>query len=206
MIRLLIVDDHAVLRESVARALAAEPDMTVTADCGTVEEALAVLDRDPIDVVILDYDLGSCRGTEFAAAARVAGFAGRILVLTAGLSDAVARSLLRGGAAGIIPKEKPLSAVIDAVRAVASGVTLVENRYLPQLLEPASRDEESFNERQRQILRQVVSGRTNKQIAKELGTSEPAVKGALRKLFARTGTQTRAQLVRVVLESYRDLM
>src|ERR1041384_7932976 len=97
MIRTLLVDDHALFRESVSRVLAAEPDLAVE-HCASIREALQILSQQPIDLVLLDHDLGSERASQFLPAARQIGFEGRVLVVTAWVSDNEARRLMRQGA------------------------------------------------------------------------------------------------------------
>jgi DNA-binding NarL/FixJ family response regulator len=93
-VRTLLVDDHAIFGECVARALSAEPDLEVSY-CATIADALKILQQQPIDVVLLDHDLGAERASQFLPAARQLGFAGRVLIVTAWVSDTEARRLLR---------------------------------------------------------------------------------------------------------------
>src|SRR5512140_1717795 len=103
-IRVLIVDDQTVFRDSLARALATEPGVEVTGKCASVSEALDIL-RDRIaDVVLLDYDLGLERGTQFLPQARAAGFSGTVVVLTAGINSQAAADLVRQGVAAMCLK------------------------------------------------------------------------------------------------------
>src|ERR1700720_1392589 len=86
-VSILILDDHALFRESVARLLATEPGFEVTAHCGSIDEALKTLRQSPIDIVLLDFDLGEQDGTEFMRLAKQQGFSGRVLVVTAGVEE-----------------------------------------------------------------------------------------------------------------------
>src|SRR3989442_8745831 len=119
-IRALLVDDHALFRESVARALGAGPEFEV-APCATIREALQMLTQTPFDIVLLDHDLGSERASQFLPAARLAGFAGRVLVVTAGVSDTEALGLIRQGVCEIFFTESPLSSRPDHITSVSSG-------------------------------------------------------------------------------------
>jgi two-component system nitrate/nitrite response regulator NarL len=206
-ITILIVDDHAVFRESVARALSAEPDLEVT-HCATIGEALQLLGQQPIDVVLLDHDLGVERASQFLPAARELGFAGRVLIVTAWVSDTEARRLLRQGASGIFVKENPLNVLAESIRAVQAGKTWLDPRYSNLAGEEsnASQPESGprFNERQRKVLRFVLEVLSNKEIAWRLQSSESYVKAILQSLFERTGVRTRGQLVRVAMEHYED--
>ena len=104
-IRILFLDDHALFREGLSRLLEGEPDLEMAACCASVEEAAEVLRRKPIDLVLLDYDLGKGRrGFGFIAQARQGGYKGRILIVTAGMSDAESVQALDLGVCGIFPK------------------------------------------------------------------------------------------------------
>src|SRR6185369_5741882 len=127
-IRTLLVDDHALFRESVSKVLGADPDLAVC-HCATLGEALQILRQQPIDVVLLDHDLGNERASQFLPAARQAGFEGRVLVVTAWVSDTEARRLMRQGVAGIFLKQAPLHELLAALRTVAAGGTWFDRSF-----------------------------------------------------------------------------
>lgn len=204
-IRALIVDDHALFRESVARVLGAEPDLEIS-HCGTIRDALNLLQQRSFDLVLLDHDLGGERAFHFLPAARDIGFTGRVFIVTAWVSNTEARRLLRQGVAGIFSKQSPLSALADSIRKVAAGQTCLDTPYEAlageQNAAPPSGSGPDFNDRQRRVLRFVLEGLSNKEIAWRLQISESYVKAILQGLFERTGVRTRGQLVRVALEEY----
>jgi two-component system, NarL family, nitrate/nitrite response regulator NarL len=206
-VRTLLVDDHALFRESVTRALAATPDLDAR-HCATIREALRIIVETPVDIVLLDHDLGSERASQFLPAAKQAGYAGRVLIVTAWISDTEARRLLRQGVAGIFVKEGSLDALTEAIRTVVGGGTWLDRRY-SRLNEPETDDDGEalyprFNERQRKVLRFLLEGLSNKEIAAQLQISESYVKAILQGLFEKTGVRTRGQLVRLALEQYQD--
>lgn len=205
--RILIVDDHHVFRASVAQALAVEGDLEVAGHCGAVSEAVEILAREPVDVVLLDYDLVLERGSRFFAAAQQAGFPGRVLIVSAWLSDAEARHLIRLGAAGIFLKRGSLAELAEAVRTVARGGSWLDQHYLRLAAETdgqaGQRDSlGQLSGRERVVLRCLLEGLSNKEIGSQLGITEGAVKALLQRLFHKTGAGTRSQLVRVALEQY----
>ena len=204
-IRALLVDDHALFRESVSRALAAEPDIVVE-HCASIREALTLLAERHFDLVLLDHDLGSERASQFLPAARQNGFEGRVLVVTAWVSDTEARRLLRQGVAGIFLKESPFDQLCASIRTVAAGGKLPERPFADaDTAHPATAESATaLTERQRKVLRFVLEGLSNKQIAWRLQISESYVKSIMQTLFQKTGVRTRGQLVRVAFEQFED--
>jgi two-component system, NarL family, nitrate/nitrite response regulator NarL len=203
-IRTLIVDDHALFRESVARVLGAESDLEIS-HCATIQDALSFLERESFDLVLLDHDLGSERAFQFLPAAAQAGFKGQVLIVTAWVSNTEARRLVRQGVAGIFSKQSPLSALANSMRKVAAGQTCFDTPYETLAGEGRSKNSgPEFNDRQRSVLRFVLEGLSNKEIAWKLQISESYVKAILQGLFEKTGVRTRGQLVRVALEQYED--
>lgn len=197
----LLVDDHATFAEAVTRTLNTEPDLEVSY-CTTLGAALEALQRQPRDIVMLDHDLGAERASQFLPAARQRGFAGRVLIVTAWVSDTEAKRLLRQGVAGIFVKDDSLGALAESIRAIHGGEPWLDKRYRSLDAQPGS-EEPLFNERQRRVLRYVLEGLSNKVIAARLGISESYVKALLQSLFSKTGVRTRGQLVRVALEHYQ---
>jgi len=206
-IRALLVDDHALFRESVSRVLGAKDGLEIE-NCGSIREALPLLAQRKFDLVLLDHDLGSERASQFLPAARQIGFEGRVLVVTAWVSDTEARRLMRQGVAGIFLKEGSLSELSRSIRAVVDGGTWLDRSFARMedagaaAAEPASAP--VFNDRQRRVLRFVLEGLSNKEIAWRLQISESYVKAILQGLFQKTGVRTRGQLVRVAVEQYEN--
>jgi DNA-binding NarL/FixJ family response regulator len=205
-VRTLLVDDHALFRESVAAVLGKEPGVEVE-HCGSIREALQHLAQKEYDLVLLDHDLGSERASQFLPAARQAGFEGRVLIVTAWVSDTEARRLMRQGVAGIFLKQSPLQQLMEGIRTVSSGGTWFDRSFAESGTTPESAAPSStpvFNERQRKVLRFVLEGLSNKEIAWRLQISESYVKAILQSLFQKTGVRTRGQLVRVAFEQYEE--
>lgn len=205
MISILLVDDHALFREGLTRLLQAEPDLLVTAQCGTVEEALQHLDTGIYDLILLDYELGDRRGNDFVAGAAAKSYPGRILLVTVGLTKPEIRHALNHGVNGICLKNNSPEMLLQAIRAVLRGERWIDPKYVPMLQEPGAEPfrRARLTERDRQVLRGVFEGMANKEIAEQLSVSESAIKASLQQLFSKTGVRTRSQLVRVALEHYR---
>jgi DNA-binding NarL/FixJ family response regulator len=200
--RILLIDDHALFREGAARLLDAEPDLQVTGCCGSVEEALAILDSVQVDLVLLDVDLGKERGFQFFKPAREIGFCGRILVVAAVVGLFEARRLIQSGAAGIFLKQSPPNLLVDAIRAIMEGALYIDPALRDHLYSDSgsSRSGEELTSRDRAVWNGVVEGLTNKEIASRVHISEALVKATLQQLFDKHGVRTRGQLVRIALE------
>jgi len=208
-IRILIVDDHTLFRESVARLLAAEPDFEIAGLCAGADEALQLIAKIPVDVVLLDYDLGDGKGTVFLANAQNLGFQGRVLVVTAGVTEMEAAGMIRQGIAGILRKHCSPETLAQSIRDVNAGRDYFEPGYLRSVLVGVTEVQREYRrkkltERERQVLQYVFEGLANKEIAGRLQVSESSVKATLQQLFAKTGVRTRSQLVRTALETYKD--
>ncbi len=208
-VRIVLVDDHALFREGLTRLLGVEPDFDIVGHCATVDEALEILSSRPVDLVLLDVDLGPQRGSEFMTRAHQVGFSGRVLVVTAGLTDAEAARFLREGAAGIFLKHDSPAVLVRSIRQVMDGEASVDHDILSGVLRMGAPPEEeeakaTLTEREREVLHGVLEGLANKEIAARLAVSESSVKAALQQLFHKTGVRTRSQLVRIALEQYRD--
>ena len=206
-IRVLIVDDHTLFRESLSRLLEADTDCKIVGACASVEEALKIITREPIDLVLLDYDLGEKPGTQFLEQRKRCGFVGPVLMVTGGMADAVMLRALENGASGIFLKSSPLAELTQAIARVMNGETWIDSGMVKTLLADAHRRngearQESLSTRERSVLRCVFEGFSNKEIGQRLSISEGSVKAALQQLFARTGVRTRSQLVRIAVERH----
>jgi DNA-binding NarL/FixJ family response regulator len=205
--KILLLDDHALFRESVARLLKSEPGFEVTAHCNSIEDALVALQKAHVDIVLLDFDLGHRDGGEFMRLARQQGFTGKVLVVTAGVEKEQTAELIRGGISGIFMKHDSASLLIEGIREVLAGKVWFDQHLLQEALGRVGSQEskaERFTERERQVLSYVFEGLVNKEIAERIGVSESSVKATLQQLFSKTGVRTRSQLVRIALEHYRD--
>jgi two-component system, NarL family, nitrate/nitrite response regulator NarL len=208
-LHILVLDDHALFRESISRLLSAEAGFDVVADCGAIEEALQVLRRKPVDLVLLDFDLGERDGREFLRMAKEQGFKGKVLLVTAGVDAGAASQLIRSGISGVFRKHDSAALLAQGIRDVMAGKVWLDQEQLQTALKiertttlPSGTTR--FTEREQQVLSFVFEGLANKEIAGRIGVSEGSVKSTLQQLFSKTGVRTRSQLVRIVLEQYRD--
>jgi len=200
-IRALLIDDHALFRDSISGALT-EPGFALE-HCGTIQEGVRLLAERRFDIVLLDHDLGTQRASLFLPAAREAGLDVRVLVVTAWISDNEARRLMQQGVSGIFLKQAPLQELKEAIRLTLEGGTFLDPAFAKMSAglrgQPGHPEQQTtepmFNDRQKQVLRYVLEGLSNKEIAWHMQISESYVKAILQALF---------QLVRVALEQYEN--
>lgn len=202
------MDDHGLFRESLSRLLQAEPDLRIAGHCASITEALAVLDQECVDIVLLDYDLGEEQGLPFLEHARRTGFKGRVLMVTAGMDDSETLRALECGSSGVFLKHSPPAELVQAIHKVVGGEMWLDPRAVRAVVSGASgrseqeRSSQPLNPRERAVLKAVFEGFTNKEIAGQLNISESSVKAAMQQLFDKTGVRTRSQLVRIALERH----
>jgi len=207
-IRLLLLDDHILFREGLRRLLISEPEFETVAECGTAAEALAMLARSAVDIVLLDFDLEDETGTRFITAAQKTGYRGKILMVTAGMNALDASIARRLGISGIFLKHNSPTLLLDAIRAIAAGGYWADPRA-EQLHDDSVRLEvksagSQLTPREKEILHGVFEGLSNKEMARQIGVSLSSVKATLQSLFDKLGVRTRGQLVRIAIERSVD--
>jgi len=207
-VRILLIDDHTLFRESLARLLELEPGFLVVAHCASLAQAITLLANSPIDVVLLDYDLGEEVGTALLPGLRACSNPPKILMVTAGMRDSVTRDVLSAGISGVIFKHSGPSQLIEAIHRVAQGEMWLDTAAIRSLIattdeKPAlSQSVQPLTERQREVLRGILDGLTNKEIGVRLRASESSIKAVIQELFHKAGARTRSQLVRIAIEKH----
>ncbi|MFF3336968.1 response regulator [Streptomyces sp. NPDC002888] len=204
-IRLLLCDDHAVVRAGLRALLSSTQGMEVVGEAASGEEALAMAARVRPDVVLMDLQLGG--GMDGVTATRQLSSTGgenspcpRVLVLTMFDTDADITRAIEAGATGYILKAERPEELFAAIRNAASGRTAlsapVADRVLAQLRSPRP----ALSERERDILQQLAGGLGNREIARALFISEATVKTHLGRIYGKLGVETRAAAVAVAKE------
>jgi DNA-binding NarL/FixJ family response regulator len=207
-IRILLIDDHMLFRESVVRLLETEPGIEVAARCATVAEGRDALASNAVDVVLLDYDLGDEAGTDLLAGLRTGGNNAKVIMVTAGMGASATLGAVNAGVAGVVLKHSDPRYLIEAIHRVASGETWWDPGILRNATASGKGDAGTpanvrlLTDRQRQVLRSILDGLTNKEIAARMQVSETSVKASIQELFSKAGVRTRSQLVRVAIERY----
>jgi two-component system nitrate/nitrite response regulator NarL len=206
-IRILLLDDHTIFRQGLVNLLKNQPDLELPLHCGSVGEALLGLAAILPDILLLDVDLGTESGIDFLAQARRNGFRGPVLVLTAGISKDEEQLLQSHGISGILRKDISVDVLAEHIREAAGvqadGDFAIRGAVSRNTLTGSKRPK-PLTSREVEVLRLLLEGHANKQIAHELNCTESAVKGIIQQLFHKSGTATRSQLVRAALEQYRD--
>jgi DNA-binding NarL/FixJ family response regulator len=200
-VRVLVVDDHQVVRGGVVGWLAAQPDIDVVGEAGDGLAALAGVAEHQPDVVLMDLRMPRMDGVTATGRILAAHPAVRVLVLTTYDTDADIVRAVEAGATGYLLKDTPLPQLADAVRAAARGETVlappVAARLVSRMRAPAI---DAPTARELQVLAGVARGLTNAEIGRELFIGEATVKTHLLRVFAKLGVDDRTRAVMVAVE------
>jgi DNA-binding NarL/FixJ family response regulator len=200
-VRVLVVDDHPVVRGGVVGWLAAQPDIEVVGEAADGLVALAAVAEHQPDVVLMDLRMPRMDGVTATGRITAAHPGVRVLVLTTYDTDADIVRAVEAGAAGYLLKDTPLPQLADAVRAAARGETVlappVAARLVSRMRAPAV---EAPTARELQVLAGVARGLTNSEIGRELFIGEATVKTHLLRVFAKFGVDDRTRAVLVAVE------
>lgn len=195
-------------REGIARMLEKEPDFTIAGQASSSAAALEQIAVTVPNLVLLDVDLGAERAIDFVSRSRRVGYQGRTLIVTAGLSEAEAVQLVQSGVSGIVHKHRTSEELKSIIRQVAGGEVWIEKNYLGSLFRRVDRSHQyrhpPLTERDKTVLRLLLQGSTNREMAAHIGISEGAVKASLRYVCEKLRVRNRAQLVKVALEQLKD--
>lgn len=211
--RVIIADDHELAREGLRAMIARDPGFVLVGEASSAEEAVSVTTSQSPDLVILDVQFGGASLDGFFAARAIRSKAPDVGVLMVTLHDApqFVSAAVQAGARGYMLKDASRSELIAAMKAVASGATAFPSRLLVRALdqEPASPDAgvsrlARLTAREREVLRHVARGLTNKAIARELGLSPGTVKVHVERLLAKLGVTDRTQAAVMATASERS--
>ena len=200
-IRLIIVDDHPVVRDGLRGMLAAEADLQVVGEAATGAEAVVLAARVQPDVVLMDLRMPEMDGVTATEQIRARHPEIQILVLTTYDTDADILRAIEAGATGYLLKDAPREELFRAVRATAKGESVlapaVAARLMGQMRRPA---EESLSAREIEVLDLVAHGASNKEVGRQLHISEATVKSHLIHVFAKLGVSDRTAAVTTALK------
>lgn len=204
MVRVLVVDDHPVVRSGLIGMLAVTDDIEVVGEAGDGEEALALVESTRPDVVLMDLRMPRRDGVS-ATGAIVSGYpATKVLVLTTYDTDTDILHAVEAGAAGYLLKDTPHAELLDGIRAASRGETVlappVAARLMSRLRTPAAPAAVQPSPRELEVLAAVARGLSNAEIGRELFIGEATVKTHLQRLFAKLEVDDRTRAVTVAIE------
>ncbi|HSI35616.1 MAG: response regulator [Phycisphaerae bacterium] len=197
-IKILIVDDHFIVRMGLASTLNLEPDMQVVAEAKTGAEAPVLYEKHRPDVVVMDYQLPELNGAEATAAIRARFPDARIIMLSVYKGEEDIHRAVRAGASGYLPKSAEPTELMTAIRAIHAG-----GRYFPAQIDEALAKRAGrveLSDREKQVLDALVKGRSNKEIAFALGISENTVKVHTTRVFEKLGVADRLEAVTAAIQ------
>jgi DNA-binding NarL/FixJ family response regulator len=200
-IKLLIVDDHPVVRDGLRGMFAGDPQFAVLGEAATGAEALTVAEAVHPDVILMDLRMPQMSGVTAIAALRQRGITARVLVLTTYDTDSDVLPAIEAGATGYLLKDAPRDELVRAVRAAARGEAVlspsVASRLMRKIRRPA---EEPLSQREMEVLGLIARGATNREAATQLFISEATVKTHLLHVYAKLGVNDRAAAVAAAFE------
>ena len=206
-IRVLLVDDHAVMRMGLRLLLAAQPDLTVVGEAATGSEAVAAATCGQPDIIVLDLDLGKESGIDSIPALLAAAPEARVLILTGVRDPDLARHAVRCGAMGLVRKEQAAAVLLQAIRKVHAGEVWLERTVMACVLNEMqrasaapARDPEAaklatLTPRERDVIALVSQGCKNRDVATRLRITETTVRHQLTGIFAKLQVTDRVGLV-----------
>jgi DNA-binding NarL/FixJ family response regulator len=200
-VRILVVDDHPIVRSGITSVLATQPDFDVVGEAENGDEAVAAASRLAPDLVLMDLRMPVRGGVDASGAILATRPATRIVVLTTYASDGEVLRAIEAGAVGYLLKDVPHEELFRALRAVARGerylAPVVTERLMARWQQPARL---TLTDRELDVLRCVARGDGNRQIALALGIAEPTVKAHLVHIFEKLGVENRTAAARVARE------
>ncbi|MYT22246.1 response regulator [Streptomyces sp. SID7760] len=195
-IRLLLADDHPVVRAGLRAVLDTEPDFAVVAEAATAERAVELAASEPVDVVLMDLQFGTgMHGSAATAAITARPGAPRVLVLTTYDTDADILAAVEAGASGYLLKDAPPEELAAAVRTAAAGQSALAPAVALRLMDRMRTPAEALTKRELEVLQLVADGLSNQQISKKLFLSQATVKSHLVHIYAKLGVDSRTAAV-----------
>ncbi|WP_328552665.1 response regulator transcription factor [Streptomyces sp. NBC_00358] len=200
-IRLLLADDHPVVRAGLRAVLSAEPDFEIVAEAPTAEAAVERAGAGGVDVVLMDLQFGAgMHGAEATAVITARPGAPRVLVLTTYDTDADILAAVEAGASGYLLKDAPPEELSAAVRTAASGHSALAPKVADRLMDRMRTPAAALSRRELEVLELVKDGLSNQQISKKLFLSQATVKSHLVHIYAKLGVDSRTSAVAAATE------
>jgi len=201
MLRVMLVDDHQLVRDGLRSVLERQVDFDVVAEAASADEAVRMAHKARPDVVVMDVRLGGKSGIEATREIRSVRPRTRVLMLTSFADDEALYASVLAGASGFVLKQVRLDSLLRAIRAVGSGENLISTEEVQTVMTRLNRGKhmyadsrlESLTPQEDRVLGLIAEGRTNREIAVELGLAEKTVKNYLSNILSKLEVQRRAQ-------------
>ena len=195
--RILLVDDHPMMRRGIRQLLELEDDFLIVGEANNGEEALSLIDSLQPQLILLDNNMPQMNGVETLKRLRQVSYAGKILLFTVSDAEKDVRDALRFGADGYLLKDMEPEKLIQQVREALQGELVISptlTRVLAQALrEPQGAPQVELTERERQVLKMIAGGNSNKMIGRKLGITEGTVKVHVKNLLHKLGLRSRVE-------------
>lgn len=200
--RVLIADDHDLLRDTLVVFLEGEGGMDATS-VGTFAEACSHIENDaPYDLILLDYNMPGMNGLAGLKTALAMRDGQRVALISGEATKRIAEDALEAGAAGFVPKSLPAKSLVNAVKFMAMGEQYAPIDFMTAVEdEPTNALAEKLTQRERQVLKGLTEGKSNKQIARDLEILEPTVKLHVKTLYRKVGAANRTQAAMIAREA-----
>jgi DNA-binding NarL/FixJ family response regulator len=197
-IRVLIVDDHPLLREGIGAVIEGEHDMQLVAEASNGEEAVAAFRQHQPDITLMDMQMPKMDGVSAITAIRAEWPQARVMVLTTYRGDVQALRALKAGACGYLLKSLIRTELLEAIRAVHAGHRRIPKEIALELAEHLADD--ALSSRELQVLKLVATGNANRQVAVQLGISEETVKAHMKNILSKLTANDRTHAVTIALK------
>jgi DNA-binding NarL/FixJ family response regulator len=207
MIRVLIADDHAIVREGLKQIVADTPDIIVAGEAKDGHEALDMISKNNYDVVLLDISMPGISGLDVLKQLRSQKPQLRILMLSIYPEEQYAVRTLKAGASGYLTKESAPDELVAAIRKVSQGGNYVSHSLGEKLVANLRRDDskqphEALSDREFQVMRMIASGKKGKEIAEELLLSVKTVSTYRRRVLDKLGIKNNSALIRYAMQNH----
>lgn len=193
-IRVLVADDHPVVREGVIANVKTQPDLQIVAQAGDGLEAMALIKKHLPDVVLLDLRMPGMDGLEVVAEVQAAGLPSKVIVMTTFDSEEDVHRSMKFGARGYLLKSSSQDEILDAIRRVSAGETYLPARIVQKVAEGMRKP--GLSPRELEVLQCVATGKSNKEIGAQLFISEGTAKTHVKSLLEKLGAGSRTGAVR----------
>jgi DNA-binding NarL/FixJ family response regulator len=196
-IRVLSVDDHPLMREGIGAIVRNEPDMIIVAEASSGQEAVQLFRQHRPDIVLMDLRLPDINGIDALSSIRAEFPDARVIMLTTFEGDAEVQRAMGAGARGYLLKNMPRKSIVDVIRRVHAGKTVVPPEVAAALAEHLG--QEPLSKREIDVIRKIAGGNRNIDIAEQLFISEETVKGHVKHIMEKLGAKDRTEAVAIAV-------